>query len=109
MSRPSLEILIDGVSLKKDTVRQIPVRAFWEFLRTLEIGAKKHGYDNIRKPIDRDLELEAFHRHFEAYRNGKVFDLDDGQHHLAACMFRASQLIEDDLRKKVNRPGGKNE
>lgn len=109
MSIPSLEILIDGVSLKKSIVRQIPVRAFWEFLRTLEIGAKKHGHDNIRKSIDRDLEIEAFYRHFEAYRNGEVFDPDDGQHHLAACMVRACKLIESDLRKKINRPGGKDE
>lgn len=108
MSRPSLEILIDGVSLTKNTVSQIPVRAFWEFLRTLDIGAKKHGSDNIHKQIDRDHELEAFQKHFEAYRNGEMFDPDDGQHHLAACMVRACKLMEIDLRKKVN-AGGKRE
>ncbi len=75
---------------------QLPPLALAEVCRTSLLGDKKHDKDAWKKRGLKEL-YSKFKRHWESWWCGEDYDQDDGQHHLAACIFHLMTLLEKDL------------
>lgn len=80
--------------MSNDTT-QLPPLALAEVCRTSLIGKKKHG-EAWRTRSKDDME-DKFRRHWNNWWDEEQYDKDDGQHHLAACIFHLMTLLEKDL------------
>lgn len=85
--------------MKNDT-SQLPPLALAEVCRTSLLGDKKHG-EAWREWSSEEIWAK-FDRHMGLYGGGydhlaESHDEEDGQHHLAACIFHLMTLLEKDL------------
>jgi hypothetical protein len=65
----------------------------WEFIaQGLRVGEEKHTtWDNHK---GHEYYMGAIDRHLTKYKNGEIWDKDDGQHHLAAVVIRCLQIMD---------------
>lgn len=71
----------------------IPPHALAAVAHAFTVGANKHD-GRAYKPQPAHHFTAALMRHLEAWRMGETHAPDDGQHHLAAVIVRAMQLLE---------------
>jgi len=81
----------DTGKLRYDLIPWYPMQ---ELARVYTIGANKYGDYNWRKGMKWGRIVGALFRHFWAWIRGEVYDLADGQHHLASVLWCAVTLME---------------
>jgi hypothetical protein len=86
----------DGGKLRFDL---IPTEAFEEVVWNYTMGASKYADDNWRKGMSFRRLFGAMMRHAWAWFRGEQRDPKDTQHHLAAVVFYALNLIQLELER----------
>ena len=72
----------------------IPWFGHKELARVFTIGAKKYGDSNWRGGFKWGRVVRALQSHFEKWRSGEKYDLEDGQLHLSSVAWCAYVLME---------------
>lgn len=72
----------------------IPTFGHQELARVFTIGAKKYGDNNWRGGFKYGRVVRALISHFEKWRSGEKYDLEDGQLHLSSVAWCAYILME---------------
>lgn len=81
----------DTGKLRYDLIPPHPLR---ELARVYTLGSAKYGDYNWLHGMAWSRVIAALYRHLEAWRDGRCFDPDDGQHPLASVIWCAMTLME---------------